>query len=277
MPDIRIDTSGLVIRSFFIPGRSSEFLDGSTNPTVSLDPGAYGLVQLPGQAPSFQFEVTQEGLVEYGQENDLFLDGRGTRTLTLRGVGVTLDGRSLSHDLLLLRTGLAPFSRNSIHDLALMPAAGYGFHSVAGTAADFRFDVGVDGAIVVDARFDGFARVSGRRLTIDGFPVSVDGSGLSHGLVLLNVFGGGTVNPSLFASTLHVLLLRLIEVNRAAETEGPTQEYIAALRELAGAPGADVRLLVQELLSMSAKLAEAERPEEAFTMTQAAADIQRVH
>ena len=60
-------------------------------------------------------------------------------------------------------------SRDRTHELTFIPAAGYSFQPMAGMA-DFRFDVTVDGQVVVDPRFAGFAHASGRTLIIGRKP-----------------------------------------------------------------------------------------------------------
>jgi hypothetical protein len=55
-----------------------------------------------------------------------------------------------------------------------MPATGYRFQVPSGPLADFVFDVDVDGQILFDPRFAGFAEVADRKLTLNGHQVTID-------------------------------------------------------------------------------------------------------
>ncbi|WP_406088855.1 hypothetical protein [Streptomyces sp. NBC_01013] len=212
--EIRIDSSGLTFTKFSVSGHGPDLVDGAGAPVLSLAPGVYGIEQVPGQPASFEFQVTQEGFVEYDAANDAFLGGRGTSTLILRGFPVTLDGRALSHDLeALLKGSAARFARSTAHELTLLPAEGYGFLLARGFA-DFRFTVTPDGQVSLHPDHVGFAEVSGRTLTIHGFKVIIDARALSHDLnpELL----GWTAGP-LSRATVHELTLM------------PSQQYMFTL------------------------------------------------
>ncbi|MGN9784586.1 hypothetical protein ACTMTF_24340 [Nonomuraea sp. ZG12] len=199
MADIRIDTSALTYRKFLIPAVTPAWIDGGTGAVLSLMPGDYGFQQVAGQS-TFRFEVTQGGLIDYASDGDRFLSGRGTDTLVIRGFNVDIDGRALSHDLILIGAEGPVLTRDRIHTLALVPTAGYGFHPAAGVVGDFRFEVTVDGRLVVDPRFAGFSRVDGRALTIGGYRTTLDGRALSHDLIPLNLFGNSAL---LSRSSIH--------------------------------------------------------------------------
>ncbi|MFF7756310.1 matrixin family metalloprotease [Streptomyces sp. NPDC007971] len=87
---------------------------------------------------------------------------------------------------------------------------------------------------------------------------------------------GQVTDPFLFAVALRVLIVRLIEANRQAEVGPPVQEAIDAFTKAAAAPGADVKAIVGELISLSNRLATAQRPTEAVATARAAVDVQRV-
>jgi hypothetical protein len=189
MIDIRIDTSSLTYTQFLIPELSSEFVEGADAPTIRLEPGVYGFQQKSGSAAKFRFEVTPGGLIDYDTANEEFLDGRGTTTLAVRGFTITLDARPLSHDLLPMVVGATTLPRDRTHELTLVPAAGYGFQPAAGIVADFRFDVDVDGQVVVEPRYAGFARATGRTLTLSGYRITIDGRQVSHALLPVSMLG----------------------------------------------------------------------------------------
>jgi hypothetical protein len=193
MADVSIDTSHLTYTQFVIPGHSSQFVDGADAPSISLPPGVHGFQQVSGIPANFQFEVTQDGMVDYDTADDLFLDGRGTPRLIVRGFTLTLDARSLSHDLLPMIPGASVLASDRTHQLTLVPASGYGFQPASGIVADFRFDVAADGELVIDPGFAGFARADGRTLIIDGYRITLDGRPLSHDLLPLGMLGSTPV------------------------------------------------------------------------------------
>ncbi|WP_328876362.1 hypothetical protein OHT76_43520 [Streptomyces sp. NBC_00287] len=187
MAEIRIDSSGLTFTKFSVSGHSPDLVDGAGAPMLALAPGSYGIEQIPGRPARFEFQVTQEGFVEYDAANDAFLGGRGTSTLILRGFPVTLDGRALSHDLeAFLKGSAAQFARSTAHELTLLPAEGYGFVPGPRVVVPL-FDVGVDGAVhltetVAQCGSVGVSPDGTPLVTIHGITVTIDGRALSHDL-----------------------------------------------------------------------------------------------
>ena len=183
MPNIRIDTSSLTSTQFLIAELNLELpLEGAGAPIISLEPGIHSFQQIPGLIGNFRFEVTADGLIDYDIANEKFLDGRGTSTLTVQGFKVTLDGRQLSHAVGLFALGIEP-PQDRIQEVTLLPAPGYQFVLPSGQLADFRFDLDVNGQILFDPRFAGFAEVTDRKLTLNGYQVTIDVR-LSHALGL---------------------------------------------------------------------------------------------
>jgi hypothetical protein len=194
MASISINTSQLTFQKFLIPEQGSEWIQGAGAPTLHLEPGNYSFHVAPGLAASFQFTVTPAGIIDYPDANDAFIHGRGTTTLDVSGFPVTLDARSLSHDLLPLNiVGASPLGRGAVHQLTLVPASGYGFQPAAGIVADFRFGLGIDGKVTLDPKYAGFAQASEQTLTLNGYQVTIDGRHLSHDLLPLNMLGNSTV------------------------------------------------------------------------------------
>jgi hypothetical protein len=189
MPQIRIDTSTLTSTLFVIPGHSTDFIDGATAATINLPPGVHAYQPTSGVVASFRFEVTPDGLVIYDKAHEAFLDGRGTDTLVVRGFTVTLDARQLSHDLLPLLPAAQVLAADRVHQLTLVPAAGYGFQPASGIVADFRFDLTADGTIHIPAQYTDFTHATGTTLTIDGYRITIDARALSHDLLPLGMLG----------------------------------------------------------------------------------------
>jgi len=90
--------------------------------------------------------------------------------------------------------GVTPATVDGTHAVLLSLEPGtYNFQQ--GSSADFDFRVTLDGTIDYDTRYDAF--LSGRgseTLIVRGFPVALDSTQLSHGIVL-NVFEAASLKP----------------------------------------------------------------------------------
>ncbi|QYO66772.1 hypothetical protein [Leptolyngbya sp. 7M] len=181
MADIRIDTSSLTYKNFLILGQTATPVDGSTGAVLTLLPGTYTFQQ-PDIDADFLFDITSEGLVNYTLAHDSFLSGRGTSTLVVRGLSITLDATLLSHNLLPTVRESSSLLRDRTHEMHLLPASRYGFYVERGILADFLFGVDTNGQVIVDSRFAGFAQADGRTLRILGYRLTLDGRELSHDL-----------------------------------------------------------------------------------------------
>jgi hypothetical protein len=189
---IVFDTSALTFTFFIIPElQPTDVQDGATSPTLMLNAGKYSFQQASGNFADSQFEVTAAGTLDYDPKFDTFLSGRGTSTLKINGFAITLDGTALSHGLVLLvASNVEVFLPDSIHTLVLAPAPFYSFAAGSGNIADFVFGVDLNGNVVIDPKFSGFAEGAGsNRLTIRGYTIEIDGRELSHELLpgFLNV------------------------------------------------------------------------------------------
>jgi hypothetical protein len=187
MVSVQINTSSLTHTQFLIPEMSSDLIEGASAPIVQLESGEYTF-QMPllaGLRASFNFQITPDGLINYDLANDGFLSGWGTTTLTVQGFTMTLDARSLSHDLM-LNGGIETIilTRDRTHDVTLIPGTGYGFRVTPNTIADFQFTLNATGQIEIDPNYAGFATANGNLLTINGYRITIDGSALSHDLRL---------------------------------------------------------------------------------------------
>jgi hypothetical protein len=101
MVDIRVDTSDLPYTRFLIPEHSSGYIDGAEEPSLSVTPGDYSLQMTSGLLGSFRFTVSSDGLLDYPDTCDAFLEGGGTSTysghwLRRSGDPATTTGGSLS-------------------------------------------------------------------------------------------------------------------------------------------------------------------------------------
>jgi len=181
---ITINTSALTFPFFLIPGQS-DFQDGSLSPTIQLPAGTYSFQQASGSFADVQFEVTATGTLDYDPKYDTFLSGRGTSTLTVSGFAIAIDVTALSHGLLPMIAGSKDFLMpDTVHTLVLVPASFYGFQPGSGIVANFSFGVDLNGNVIIDPKYAGFADGTGsNRLTIRGYVIEIDGRELSHGLL----------------------------------------------------------------------------------------------
>ncbi|NUP00044.1 MAG: DUF11 domain-containing protein [Nonomuraea sp.] len=169
---ITINPTGLSYTEFGVPGHG--WHDGRTAETLSLLPGEYTyLVPIGGEGAGFR--VTAEGTVDY--DDPRLLTGRGTATLTARGLAVSFDGSRLSYASLGV-SGTGWWDAAQVRTLRLFP----GPHSyLAAGVASVPFRVTGAGLIDYDAAYDGVVSGDGTdRLTAHGHPVTVDGTGLSY-------------------------------------------------------------------------------------------------
>ena len=144
-----------------------------------------------GIVAAFQFGVDLQGNVVVDPSYSLFATAGGS-TLTIAGFTISIDGRSLSHDLLpvsLLGYTRGPLPRATVNQLTLIPASGYDFQPGSGLVATFAYQVNAAGDVVVDPQFSGFATASGSTLTINGYTIDIDGMGLSHDLFPISLLG----------------------------------------------------------------------------------------
>ncbi|WP_202919104.1 Ig-like domain-containing protein [Saccharothrix deserti] len=208
MPDIQIVTSQLTSPLVAVPEAATGLIDGSTSPppTVSLPARAgYHLQLSSGALADFEFEVKDDGTIDFDTAFDGFVRGRGERRLSVRGLPVELDGTELAHGLRLHLTNAGlPSSRR--HDLFLLPCAHYGLD---GGLGQLSFGLARDGSVRLAEEFSGFATASGHTLTIRGHPIVVDGQKLSHDLTMsgMSFYGprGEAILPSFSRLTSHAL------------------------------------------------------------------------
>lgn len=185
MAIVRIDTSALSFPLFLIPGHG-DFRDGSApaGHSIDLPPGTHHFQQISGTVADFTFEVTAAGTIDFDPGSDLFLDGRGTDTLRVLGFPVELDATALSHGLMFVIAGADGFLLpDQVHALTLVPTPSYSLQPTSGIVATFAFTLGRNGRVGIAPQFGGFADADNSRLTISGYPVSIDGRNLSHDLL----------------------------------------------------------------------------------------------
>ncbi|MFF4666016.1 Ig-like domain repeat protein [Streptomyces sp. NPDC001282] len=199
MPAISIDTSQLTYPFVAVSGAGGGarhglrdgLVDGAADPPpeVRLPVGSgYRLRLGEGTTAAVVFDVRGNGMLDFAPEYDAFLAGRGTRRLAVRGVPVLVDARGLDHPLTPDLPGAAPLASDRTHELRLLPAPGYRLRVEAGTAeGGLGFSVTSGGKVRLTPESAGFAQAVENTLTVRGRTVTIDGRGLSHGLLPVGV------------------------------------------------------------------------------------------
>jgi hypothetical protein len=170
-----------------------------TQPLRLLPSAQYLLIGgLPGAGIGLTLDP--QGDIEL-RPQDAPLAATAPGSLTITGFTITLDATALDHDLYPLGFDNEGqfLSRSTVHTLALLPAAGYGFQPGSGIVADFAYALTAQGTVTVDPAYAGFARADGLTLTIAGYRIAIDGTALDHDLYPLGNGAGqflprGSVN-----------------------------------------------------------------------------------
>jgi hypothetical protein len=170
MPVIHVDTSSLTYPWFWLPGHLVHFLDGSVpgGAAVRLEPGDYTFQQTRERACDVHFRVTADGSVDYAADQREVLRGRGTTTLHVLGVPVTLRPRGASGGLLPLWGGCQDPIADEARTVRMPPGTAYEIRLASVAGAVVEFAVGRDGAVDYPAHHEG--SLSGRgtgTLTVD--------------------------------------------------------------------------------------------------------------
>ena len=218
MANIQIDARQVTYSSFVILGRNEngygEYNVSKEPQTVQLEAGNYTL-SITARPISIAFSVTDQGTIDYpydtqeDRDQDTFRSGRGTTTLTIKGLPVNFDTTQLSNQIFIIAEPWDDFSPNKIpylietRSLNLVPGT-YGLRvsNADNGTGSFKFTLKSNGTFSYDANYEGgigssgFLRGSGTSsLTFTGYTIQIDARQLS----LDQRFGilGGTSEPSL--------------------------------------------------------------------------------
>jgi hypothetical protein len=176
---VSIDATQLMYRYFVIPGVTGGWVDSRTVQTFNLAPGQYNFQIGSGYYADFTFSVSTTGTVDYSTSFNNFLSGRGTNTLKINGLVVTLDARYLSGSGVLLVAPLTNDDWISYKTVRMVPASYYSVQQGSGEVANFSFKLGIDGnwsySNAYDVSAGGFLAGTGSStLTFFGYPLLVD-------------------------------------------------------------------------------------------------------
>lgn len=159
-----------MFRSFVLTNLTG-WLDSRVVQTLQLGPGSYPFqVATP---VAFHFTVTQQGTIDYPAELEGFLSGKGTRTLQVEGVIVTIDARALNTGAGVM---VVPDNTDWIacRRVRIVPAKHYSVQQGGGHVVSFQFEVTRDARVVFDPSL-GFVRGSGTsKIEFLGYLLHVD-------------------------------------------------------------------------------------------------------
>lgn len=149
-----------------------------TTPLYLL-PGDYTILAPASHAPTaVNFSLAADGTIDYDSSVDSYVGGRGTNTLLLNGLPLTIDATQLTPPRFNINWNEGGQGSTAVPaQLRLMP----GDYSYLAPASEVRLDfsLGTDGTLDYPTSADAY--VSGRgtpSMTISGFPITIDGTPL---------------------------------------------------------------------------------------------------
>lgn len=170
MPEIRIDTSELTYPWFWLPGHLPHFVDGSVpgGAVVDLEPGRYPFQQTRERPCDVDFRVTAQGTVDFDPSHDHLLRGRGTGTLHVVGVPVTLRPTGSPRPMLPMWGGCHEPLGTRVRTVRMPPGTAYEIRLGLVPSTVVEFSVAADGRVDYPRQYD--RGLSGRGtdcLTVD--------------------------------------------------------------------------------------------------------------
>lgn len=192
---VKIDATHLDAISLYVVG-TGIFLQpfpASTVKKLDLPEGSFSLRYNSATAPvpSVSFEVTSSGLIDFDAAQDAYVSGRGTDTLVVRGLAISLDVTALDTfgpNILAVRSGVFSSGTATVH---LLPGGHRLFFQTGAASPRLVFYVTQKGTVDAVEVWDADAQVtvpgdayvaSGLgtdSLVVKGTPITVDASALS--------------------------------------------------------------------------------------------------
>ncbi len=149
MHAIAIDTTDLTYPWLWIPGQLPHFVDGSGRggARVRLPAGTFAFQQTRTRASDLRFTVTDDGVVDYPAAHEGVLTGRGTDTLRVHGLEVTLRPAGRPRPLLPLWGGCREPLGARERTLRIPPGSCYAMRLLHQPRRVVEFHVAADGAV----------------------------------------------------------------------------------------------------------------------------------
>src|SRR5262249_44797084 len=149
------DTRGLTFTRVMLDG--TQVLDSGLSDYLHLTPGTHTLTDFLGS--SVTFTAAADGTVDYDHALDPVLSGRGTTTLVVNGVTVTIDAPALSvRDSLLLENAVLVRSATAV-SFTVLP--GNLFLRDGAGGGDFRFTLNANGTVSYAPSLEGLLSGAG--------------------------------------------------------------------------------------------------------------------
>lgn len=176
MHTIRIDTSPLTYARLRVPGATGHLVDGSVRggAAVTLAAGRHTVEQSQRPGTALPFEVTEDGFVDYPASLDGVLAGRGSRTLRVVGVDVTVRPTGRARPLLPLWGGCREPIGARVRTLRMPPGEAWALRLLQRPSTLLEFHVGADGRVDYPAACE--RALSGRGTGV----LTVDLDALAH-------------------------------------------------------------------------------------------------
>lgn len=176
--EITLDGTQLSTATYNVANITS-WLPSKDKHTLHLLPGPYQFNQGNGPVPEADFEVRMDGTVDYAGTSDAFLTGRGTSTLVIIGLPITIDARQLAVETYALFVTTSWLLSKDPHTLYLLPGH-YEFQQGNGVVSAAAFDVLGDGTVNYAESSNLF--LSGRstpNFGVIGLPITIDATRLT--------------------------------------------------------------------------------------------------
>ena len=208
--ELKIDCTQLYFQRFILPNVTRDWVDARSVQSFSVEPGTFNFQISSGAYADFRFAVDGAGLVQFDSTFDGFLSGRGTDTLVVRGLDITLDARALSGangngvgGVLFVDSPLTSSEWITYRTIRLVPCL-YRLQQSSGRVVHFTFHVDVLGSVTYHGSFGSFVSGQGTSaLTLRGFPINIDASAASRYLYVQPGWGF----PSSSDGTLSLVVL----------------------------------------------------------------------
>lgn len=192
-----------------------QWVDATTKQSVLLGPGTH-ILAVPSCNSSVKFTITDDGKVEYDEKLSACLSGKGTSTLTVKGLPVTIDARYVgmggAFGVLLGAGGLTDDDWIVHKSIFLLPGANYVVEQGSATVSSFIFSLNPEGHFDYDPgdtnKYDlslgGFLGGRGTStLVFRGYPFLIDATQVGEQVYFFNVNGTtGANNAVSFANLL---------------------------------------------------------------------------
>jgi hypothetical protein len=206
---VTFDTNSLTQKTFLVAGAIGD--TAIETRSLNLVPGEYGLRVNNAADAIFNFTLQLDGTFTYdpsfdrvSDSNNGFLQGRGTSNLVFQGYTIQINATQLSLDQSFGILGGTPtpnLNPKVIQTITVLPGTFFYQHPYP---TDFIFSVTTTGIITCESKYQAAVAIEGRKLTISGFPITIDATEIfgSCSLIASSQIVEGTKSLRLLPSVL---------------------------------------------------------------------------